>query len=169
MVLGRVLSPTARETFKEPVGTDISEEDLRIFGKTHYIITVGDVVSLTVRNIGIVPLLSVYDGITERRELTEFADLVKNRGWAETAVVNPPGYITRELMVAVENALAGKSEKIIRVEGEEDLAVIPCILFAPEGSVVVYGWPGRGMKAVPVDGPIKKHIKYLYDMMEESK
>lgn len=169
MVSGRVLSPAVRELFKEPVGTDVSDEELSIFSKTRYIIAVGDVVSLTVRKIGIVPLLSVYDGITERHELTEFADLVKNKGWTETVVVNPPGYITQELMITIENALAGRSEMIIRVEGEEDLAVIPCILFAPEGSVIVYGWPGRGMKAVLVDGPIQKHIRHLYDMMEESK
>lgn len=169
MVAGRILSPETRELFKEPVGKDISEEELRVLSETHYIITVGDVVSLTVRKIGVVPLLSVYDGITERHELTEFADLVKSEGWTETVVANPPGYITGELEVAVENALAGRSGGIIRVEGEEDLALLPCILYAPEGSVVIYGWPGRGMKAVFADGPTKTHIRYLYDMMEESK
>lgn len=169
MVSGKVLSPAMREKFKEPVGKDISEEELRVLSETHYMITVGDVVSLTVRKTGIVPLLSVYDGFTERHELTEFADLVKSEGLAETAVVNPPGYITGELMEAVENALAGRSEGIIRVEGEEDLALLPCILFAPENSIVIYGWPGRGMKAVLADGPAKTHIRNLYDMMEESK
>ena len=67
----------------------------------------------------------------------------------------------------MRNALAGESGRIIRVEGEEDLALLPCVLHAPEGSVVIYGWPGRGMKAVDTDGPTRTRIALMYDMMEE--
>lgn len=161
------LPESKRDVFKEPIGYDIREEDLSQLNAKHIIIAVGDVVSLTMRNNGIVPLLSVYDGYTERRELTGFADLVKNGGWAETVVANPAGEITLALMEAVENALAGRSAGIIRVEGEEDLALLPCVLHAPENSVVIYGWPGRGMKAVDTDGPTRTHIRHLFDMMEE--
>ncbi len=167
MSRGRRLPQDKREVFQKPVGYDISENDLEQINAKHKIITVGDVVSLTVRKRGIVPLLSVYDGYTERRELTEFADLVKNEGWAETVVANPAGEITPELEEAVANALAGRSAGIIRVEGEEDLALLPCVLMAPEGTVVIYGWPGRGMKAVDTDGPTRTHVRKLYDMMEE--
>ena len=164
---GRRLPPDKRAEFQQPIGYDISEEDLIHINAKHKIIAVGDVVSLTMRKNGIVPLLSVYDGYTERHELTGFADLVRNEGWAETAVRNPAGEITSELEDAVRNALAGESGRIIRVEGEEDLALLPCILFAPEGSVVIYGWPGRGMKAVDTDGPTRTRIARMYDMMEE--
>lgn len=167
MSRGRRLPENKRDAFKEPLGRDISEEDLESINAQNFIIAVGDVVSLTMRKNGIVPLLSIYDGFTERRELTEFADLVKNGGWAETVVSNPAGEITCELEEAVKNALAGRSAGIIRVEGEEDLALLPCVLYAPENSVVIYGWPGRGMKAVDTDGPTRTHIGKLYDMMEE--
>jgi uncharacterized protein (UPF0218 family) len=103
---GRRLPPEMREEFQKPVGYDISEEDLAHINANHKIIAVGDVVSLTMRKNGIVPLLSVYDGYTERHELTGFADLVKNEGWAETSVRNPAGEITSELEDAVRNALA---------------------------------------------------------------
>ena len=166
---GRRLPPEKRDVFQEPVGYDISEEDLPEINAKHLIIAVGDVVSLTMRRNGIVPLLSVYDGFTERHEVTGFADLVKNGGLAETVVSNPPGEITSELVDAVKNTLAGRSAGIIRVEGEEDLALLPCVLYAPENSVVIYGWPGRGMKAVDTDGPTRTRIAQLYDMMEESK
>ncbi len=164
---GRKLPSDKREVFQQPIGYDILEEDLAKLNAKNFIIAVGDVVSLTMRKNGIVPLLSIYDGFTERRELTEFADLVKNEGLGETVVSNPAGEITCELEEAVRNALAGKSERIIRVEGEEDLALLPCVLYAPENSVVIYGWPGRGMKAVDTDGPTRTHIKRLFDMMEE--
>ena len=106
---GRRLPPEKRDVFQEPVGYDISEEDLPEINAKHLIIAVGDVVSLTMRRNGIVPLLSVYDGFTERHEVTGFADLVKNGGLAETVVSNPPGEITSELVDAVKNALAGRS------------------------------------------------------------
>ena len=80
---GRRLPPDKRAEFQQPIGYDISEEDLIHINAKHKIIAVGDVVSLTMRKNGIVPLLSVYDGYTERHELTGFADLVKNEGWAE--------------------------------------------------------------------------------------
>ncbi|MFA7199637.1 MAG: GTP-dependent dephospho-CoA kinase family protein [Methanoculleus sp.] len=130
-------------------------------------ITVGDVVSLTVREHGILPLLAVYDGYTERREETGFAALVRREGLAEVAVANPAGTITSALDEAVQNALAGRSAKIIRVDGEEDLALLPCVLYAPDGALVVYGWPGRGMKAVTTDGASRRKAGQMLGLMEE--
>ncbi|MCL2032784.1 MAG: GTP-dependent dephospho-CoA kinase family protein [Methanomassiliicoccaceae archaeon] len=155
-----------RELFKEPLGRDLKEEELTIIGKTPKMITVGDVVSLTVVEHGIIPDLSVYDGMTERKEMTEFAALVKNKGWEETVVKNEAGTITAELITAVKNALNGKKE-IIRVEGEEDLAVLPCILLSPEGTNIIYGWPGRGMKLIVTDENVRRKAQRLMEMMEE--
>jgi len=155
-----------RELFKEPLGRDLKEKELTVIDKKSKMITVGDVVSLTVVKHGIIPDLSIYDGMTERREMTEFAALVKNRGWGETVVGNEAGTITAELIDAVRNALNGKNE-IIRVEGEEDLAVMPCILMFPIGTNIIYGWPGKGMKLIVTDEEIQKKVQYLVEMMEE--
>lgn len=167
MSFDRRLPCDKREEFKQPVGRDISESELSEIEAKHIMITVGDVVSLTVREHGIVPFLSIYDGYTERRESTGFANLVKREGLAETVVSNPAGMITSALEDAVKNILAGRSQGIIRVEGEEDLALLPCVFYAPEGAVVIYGWPGRGMKAVDTDGIAKKNVGRLLDMMEK--
>ena len=155
-----------RELFKEPLGRDLKEAELNVIDKMSKMITVGDVVSLTAIKHGIVPDLSIYDGMTERREMTEFATLVKNEGWEEIAVKNEAGMITAELIAAIRNALNGNKE-IIRVEGEEDLAVIPCILLSPEGTNIIYGWPGKGMKLVVTDESIRKKARYLMEMTEE--
>lgn len=153
-----------RDEFKTLLGRRIDENDLRTYGSP---IVVGDVVSLTARKVGIVPRLSVYDGMTERRAMTGFARLVRDEGLRETAVANPPGTITREMCDAVENALKEKPPAIIRVDGEEDLALMPCILFAPLGTVIVYGWPGKGMMAVETDVEVKEKIRKLWKRMEE--
>lgn len=164
MTQGWKLPEKNREAFKRRIGVPVKESELAEY-KDKKTIAVGDVVSLTMRENGIVPLLSVYDGMTERHEVTGFADLVERQGWRETVVGNPAGMITRGLDDAVRNALTGTSE-IIRVEGEEDLALLPCILHAPEGTVVFYGWPGEGMMAVTTDDSIRKEIRELWETME---
>jgi uncharacterized protein (UPF0218 family) len=164
--VSRKVPENVRKMFKEPLGRDLKEEELTVIGKKPKMITVGDVVSLTVVKHGIVPDLSIYDGMTERKEMTEFAALVKNRGWKETVVKNEAGTITVELITAVRNALNGKKE-IIRVEGEEDLATIPCILLSPEGTNIIYGWPGRGMKLIVTDETIRNKARRLMEMTEE--
>lgn len=164
-VCDRKVPEESRRFFKEPLGTDIEENELKEL-KWSKLIAVGDVVSLTLRRHGISPDLSIYDGLTERKEMTEFADLVKSEGCEETVVRNEAGTITAELITAISNALNGK-DKIIRVEGEEDLATIPCILLAPEGTSIIYGWPGKGMKLIITDEQFRKKAKNLMEMMEE--
>jgi uncharacterized protein (UPF0218 family) len=155
-----------RELFREPFGTPIEENDLTKLNKNNKLITVGDVVSLTVNRNGIVPDIAVYDGMTERREMTEFAAFVEDKGWRTCDVINPAGTITAELANAVRNALSGSGKKVIRVIGEEDLAALPCILSAPNGTNIIYGWPGKGMMLIVNDDDIKKRAEALIKEME---
>ena len=152
-----------RELFKESIGTEISESELRKLDAKKTI-TVGDVVSLTARKNGMVPVLSIYDGFTERHETTGFADLVREQGLEEMVVVNPAGTITRELTDAIKQT-QGKP-RIIRVEGEEDLALMPCILYSPEGTEIIYGWPGKGMMRVTTDVASRDRVERLWESME---
>lgn len=161
---GRRVPEDKREIFKEPIGSELKESEL-IKHKDSKMITVGDVVSLTMRRNGIRPILSVYDGYTERHEMTDFATLVE--GERKEVVANPAGTITDELDEAVRNALTTGSTDMIRVEGEEDLALMPCILHAPEGAVIVYGWPGKGMMIVSTDDTTRKRVEELWKMMED--
>ena len=160
---GRRVPPDKAEEFKRPIGKPIKKikNDDR-----NMLITVGDVVSLTARKEGITPDVSVYDGRTERRAMTEFAAMVEDLGLEHVVADNPPGTVTRELFDALRNALTRK-DGLIRVNGEEDLAVLPCILLAPEGARIVYGWPGKGMMQVTTSGIIKKEAERLWNMMED--
>jgi uncharacterized protein (UPF0218 family) len=154
-----------REFFKEPFGIPIEENDLqKINGK---LITVGDVVSLTVVRNGIIPDIAIYDGMTERREMTGFASYVEDKGWIPVTVTNSAGTMTAELMDAVKNALTGSERIVIRVIGEEDLATVPCILLSPMGTNIIYGWPGKGMMLITTDESIKKRTEELFEITEE--
>ncbi len=158
------LPEESRDEFKEPFGAEMDEAELdRTDAQTRFI-TVGDVVSLIFRRHGVRPLLSIYDGSTERREMTDFARLVE--GETKEVVRNPVGRITAEMADAVRRGIGGEFD-LIRVDGEEDLAMIPCLLYAEEGTVVVYGMPGRCMMAVTTDGTVKKKAAELAAKMEE--
>lgn len=160
-----LLPDNGRQKFKEPFGTELYDDDLGSFDAQTTLITVGDVVSLTFRKHGIRPFLSIYDGFTERREMTEFASIVENE--EKNEVVNPAGRITRELVESIRGRIAG-SGGLIKVIGEEDLALIPAVLLAPTGTDIVYGWPGRCMMRITTDERIRSRMEQLVSGMEET-
>ena len=153
-----------RHLFKEIIGRPVDIDDIK--PNTTMTVTVGDVVSLTVWKEGIVPSVSVYDGMTERRDMTDFAVLVNERGLERTEVSNPAGSITCGLVDAIRNAF-DRGTGLIHVEGEEDLALMPVIRYAPDGAMIVYGWPGKGMMAITTDEDIRTEIEKLWKQMEE--
>lgn len=63
-----------------------------MFNSKGAVITVGDIVSLNFRKYGVIPNLSIYDGMTERYTMTKFLDLVSYE--RKETVVNPAGTIT---------------------------------------------------------------------------
>lgn len=67
--------------------------------------------------------------------------------WADAVVEvdNPPGTVTVDLLEALADALTGPDSTVVLVDGEEDLAVLPAVVAAPDGASVVYGQPGEGM------------------------
>ncbi len=163
---GRRLPSDMREEMARPFGELIDEKRLSETGGA-MLLTVGDVVSLSARRAGVVPRLSVYDGRSERREMSEFSRLLDELEEERISVENPAGTVSAGLMDAVAEALAEGGPRNIKVEGEEDLAVLACILQAPLGSWVVYGQPGEGMVLVVVDDEARGRTKELWNRMEE--
>jgi uncharacterized protein (UPF0218 family) len=72
---------------------------------------------------------------------------------------NPKGTIQKEVWEIIKRAI--KEEKNVFVEGEEDLLVIPSVLLAPKNSLVIYGFPGKGICAILVNEKTKKKFKNL--------
>ena len=84
---------------------------------------------------------------------------------------NPAGTITENLWETIEEAISltlkDSENRIIVVKGEEDLAVLPCLLVAPEDAVILYGQPNEGLVFVNVsDGKDKaaKLMTYFKEM-----
>ena len=128
------------------------------------VIAVGDVVTEQLELAGIAPALSLLDGKTKRRAL---ASAGNRRAGADLVIANPAGSITKELWDAIRDC-DFKNRKIF-IDGEEDLATLPAILYAPLGSIVVYGQPDEGIVVVHVTDEKKNEISSIIEKMEGDK
>ncbi|MFA5330905.1 MAG: GTP-dependent dephospho-CoA kinase family protein [Methanoregula sp.] len=146
-----VLPEESRRLFKDPfgvlhrsIGTVIPE----IAG--HRVYSVGDVVTHNLQKNKITPDIAVIDGQTMRSPCNRPPE------WSGECihVENPPGTITDDLVRALEYAIDHTPIAII-VDGEEDLAVIPLVIAAPESSFVLYGQPHKGVVVRKIDAEAK--------------
>ncbi|ACS33003.1 GTP-dependent dephospho-CoA kinase [Thermococcus gammatolerans] len=166
------LPPSLRDKLKEPLGElvrgEIPEPYLRILPllrKVPFLITVGDVVTENVIRLGMHPSVAIYDHRTKRRD---YNPSVGSEAVFLT-VRNPPGTITKALLNAVRKGveIAGRGRSVhIKVNGEEDLAAIPAVLYAPLGSVVLYGQPDEGVVLIKVTPECKRRCASILAKME---
>lgn len=146
-----LLKKESREKFKKPFGkiyptlNDVNKSLL----ENHFIISIGDETTNNLLNADIIPKIGIIDNIIERKTSKHSIDY----NAITLNAVNPPGTITDELWTTIQKSfdIAQGSNVLIVVDGEEDLAVIPCVLMAPEGSLILYGQPGEGVVLVEAD------------------
>jgi uncharacterized protein (UPF0218 family) len=105
--------------------------------------------------------VKIFDGKIRRRKIklpSKFiGKVLKSK--------NPAGMIKREVWQKIKKAI--KENKNLFVEGEEDLLVIPAVLLAPKNSLVVYGFPKKGICVIKINKKIKKKIKKLLKLFLE--
>jgi uncharacterized protein (UPF0218 family) len=157
-----------REQLHMPFGEIIDEESLAVEVKgCSKIITVGDIVTLTLLDKGILPDLLIFDLKTKREKVIALEELIKALDGDTVCVRNPPAHITTELITEIKGAMIKKRRTKIFVDGEEDLAALVCAAYAPEGSCLLYGLPDKGMVLVKINNQISKKAKALICAMEE--
>jgi hypothetical protein len=135
------LPPGKRHFFKAPFGTlytDCGDVLTLLEEKTVY--TVGDVVTCQLVRHGVIPAIAVIDGHTMRSPFNRSPAVFQKRLHAR----NPPGTLTRDLLETLDRAVRDPGVLIL-VDGEEDLAVIPLVIAAPPGTLILYGQPGEGV------------------------
>jgi uncharacterized protein (UPF0218 family) len=156
------LPPGQRSCFKAPFGVlflSLEEVIPSLAGKRVY--SVGDVVTARLIQRNIMPDVAIIDGHSMRipcnRSPAIFPRCIR--------VKNPAGSLTDELINALDLALADPPT-LIYVEGEEDLTVIPLVIAADEGGVVLYGQPGEGVVVREVDGLAKRRALEMLALFE---
>lgn len=146
-----------RHLFQSPFGTLFPEingvaDDL--VGRRLY--TVGDVVTRNVIRLGFLPEVAVIDCHTMRSPCGKAP-----RGFPRVFhAENPPGTITPMMVEVLEHAVAAPPALVI-INGEEDLAVIPLVLAAPDGGLILYGQPGKGVVVREIDAGARADAKAL--------
>lgn len=127
----------------------VKEKFLKFVIKKRFkkIITVGDYCSLTLPSS-----VKIFDGKVRRKKLKKILKF-------HLKCKNPAGTIQSKVWPKIKKAI--KENKNLFVEGEEDLLVIPAVLLAPKNSLVIYGYPKKGICVIEVNEKSKKKIKNL--------
>lgn len=149
---GKLLSGTECES--------ASKAKKAVKGKKSMVISVGDMASHSLLTNGVKVDIIIVDGKVKRKK---FEKQIPFRG-RTIKVKNPARHITVDLWKAVEKAIRSKKRKFrINVEGEEDLAVLPCAMHAPDGSYIFYGQFDKGLVMVRVDKKKKERARALLE------
>ncbi len=166
-----VLTRSLRSELKEPLGRlirgELPQPYLRVRNELEGkpVITVGDVVTENVLRLGIKPAMAIFDHRTKRKDYRPQVDADA----VLMTVKNPPGTITKALLNAIRKGfgLAERGRRVyIKVNGEEDLAAIPAVLYAPYGSLVLYGQPDEGVVLIKVTPECKRRCARILAKME---
>ncbi|WP_455143406.1 GTP-dependent dephospho-CoA kinase family protein [Candidatus Hodarchaeum mangrovi] len=148
--MGYKLPHSLRESLRTPIGKIFSGSPLEttqkvidyIEGYNNPIVTsIGDFCTKYLLDKNFYPNIIIYDGKTRRND-----SLNLNLGKYQLIdVVNPPEWITNDSWNIIKNTISfctsNKCRVAIRIQGEEDLLVIPTLLLSPIGSLIVYGQP----------------------------
>lgn len=113
--------------------SQIKEKYQKVIDKKNYklVVTVGDYCSHHLDSD-----IKIFDKKVQRRAF-------EHKHECALTVKNPAGTIQKGSWDIIEKSLKDKSN--ICVEGEEDLLVIPAVLLAKPKTLIVYGFPNKGI------------------------
>ena len=150
-----VIPQEFRQVFSRKPDVLITKESQIEFLSSKILVTVGDVVTATAIRYKIIPKLSIVDFKTKRDEILPS---MPNKWDRRISVRNEPGSISVDLWNSIETAFKSKGNTLIEVDGEEDLASIPAILMAPDGAIVIYGVPDKGIAVYEVGEHLRQMV-----------
>ena len=116
---------------------------------SEFLISVGDETFTNLIKHELYPNLGIIDNLIQRKNYNH--NIISTENILKTT--NPAGTITDDLWETIGKALelCGNGEcHVIYVAGEEDLAVLPCILMASEDTTILYGQPNEGLVVLKV-------------------
>ncbi|KZX13129.1 GTP-dependent dephospho-CoA kinase family protein [Methanobrevibacter curvatus] len=163
-----ILTKKLRHLLKSPVGElypDFRDAIPKI-KSFNFIFSVGDVTTLNLIENGLIPDLAIVDNHIQRESHDKNFTFTDNI----FKIKNPPGTIKKVLWETVDKAIklsVENDKQLIIVDGEEDLAVLPVMIMAPDNSIVLYGQPNEGLVLVDTKEN-KNNAKKFLKMMEKT-
>lgn len=161
------LPDNLRDKLKKPLGlllknSDVTKENvLKNIPVGSFVISVGDATTEKLLNYGIIPSLQIVDGLEKRVK----RDMPSGNVNTTLSCNNPPAEITIESVQTIKKALQSTKPVRIAVNGEEDLLVLPVVVYAPENAIVLYGQPNEGLVIVSINAEIRNKSQSIMDSM----
>jgi len=166
-----------RRELKRPFGNLIKNEELtkeiiEEYTRNRLVITCGDKTTQVIHEMGIKINLAIIDHKT-KREIIQEQEEIMNMCKRTIKIGNPAAGITTGLEEVLKREITAleadhDDSVLLDVQGEEDLAFIPCVLYSPFGTVVMYGQPDQGLVLAVVETGLKEEIQDIYDRMEST-
>lgn len=149
-----------RHIFHKPLGellrNEIPDEYIKHPEK---IISIGDATTQRLHGMGVKPKICVIDFLVERKKkYSSLDELGFGKRTTIFSVVNPAGSLTKEVweqMMKIHQSLDTRKEIVLRVDGEEDLLVLPFALLMPLGWTIFYGQPHEGLVRLSITEKLK--------------
>ena len=163
------LDENSIDEFKAPLGKLYAdfEDAIPKIKEANFLISVGDQTTKNLVDNDLIPDLVIIDNRIQRKDHNH--DIIRTENILEAD--NPAGTITENLWETIEEAISltlkDSENRIIVVKGEEDLAVLPCLLIVPENAIVLYGQPNEGLVFVNVFEGKDKATKLMTYLIEE--
>lgn len=178
--MGYKLPKNLRKSLREPIGPLFTGKGkvpatnaikYILDKKITFSVAVGDFCAKSLIEQKFYPDIVIFDGKTHRTSAISF-DLGQYQIWTSK---NPKEWILRSAWETIENAIAfstsNKCRIAVRIEGEEDLLIIPVIISLPLRSIVIYGQPEitteEGIVVAQVTPSLKKSISNTLKKFEQ--
>jgi len=161
------LPSNLRDKLKRPLGKLLKDSDitkktiLNNIPEGAFVISVGDATTENLIKFGIVPALQIVDGIEKRMK----RKMPYTNATTTLHCTNPPAEITTESLDTIRKGFDSSTPVLIVVTGEEDLLVLPAVVFAPKNSVVLYGQPNEGLVIVQINDDIRNKAQSIMNLM----
>jgi uncharacterized protein (UPF0218 family) len=182
LFLGYKLPKDLRASLRDPIGKLFtgtpqnaakSAKDYIAENKPAITVSIGDYCTKSLFDVHFLPDIIIYDGKTLReKKINLDLDL-----YQDVKAFNPPEWISQKAWKILDSTIkqiqsytSNKCRVAVRIDGEEDLLVIPAIILLPLGSMVVYGQPpittDEGIVCAFITPSLKKLVKDLLRKFE---
>ena len=141
------------------------EDAIEDIKSSEFLISVGDATFANLTKYELYPNIGIIDNLIQRKNHTH--DVIRANHILKAN--NPAGTITDDLWETIGEALrlSNKGEcYVIEVVGEEDLAVLPCILMTNPETTILYGQPNEGLVLLKAGDLTNKAQKLIDGFIE---
>ncbi|MGA2911156.1 MAG: pantetheine-phosphate adenylyltransferase [Candidatus Levyibacteriota bacterium] len=161
-----ILPESLRPILQKPWGEVLNEIPQGIDGSKT--IVVGDATAQKFNGKKVGQFLSIVDFLIKREIKFHQLSELGFDGENIQHITNHHGAITPELFQAVQSAFKTKTQTVILIDGEDDLAVLPALLVAPLGFSIFYGQPNEGLVQILVTEENKEKAYQLIQSFDKS-